>query len=78
MVLCAGEKNAKSKEVVRAKVAEYMDRAEKLKTWLAEDGGNKKKPAAMGSNGKASGGGGNGFVPLCMPNEEFKLTDRCV
>jgi vacuolar protein-sorting-associated protein 4 len=46
---------------VRAKVAEYMDRAEKLKTWIAEEGGNKKKPAAMGSNGKA-GGGGSGYA----------------
>jgi vacuolar protein-sorting-associated protein 4 len=50
-----GEKNSKSKEIVRAKTAEYMDRAEKLKQWLANEGG-KKKPAAMGSNGKTSGG----------------------
>lgn len=61
-----GEKNAKSKEVVRAKVAEYMDRAEKLKTWLADDGGHKKKPSAMGANGKASGGGGKKCV---LPSE---------
>ena len=38
-----------------------MDRAEKLKTHLAEgDKSNKKKPAAGGSNGKVSGGGGKG------------------
>ena len=49
MLALKWEKNAKSKEIVRAKTAEYMDRAEKLKTWIAEEGGNKKKPAAMGS-----------------------------
>jgi vacuolar protein-sorting-associated protein 4 len=43
--------------VVRAKVAEYMDRAEKLKKWLADNDGSKKKPSAMGSNGKESSSG---------------------
>jgi len=38
-----------------------MDRAEKLKNHLAEqETGNKRKPAAMGSNGKASNGSGKG------------------
>jgi len=38
-----------------------MERAEKLKNHLAEqDTTNKKKPAAMGANGKASNGGGKG------------------
>ena len=56
-----GEKSAKSKEMIRAKAAEYMERAEKLKNHLAEqDGGNKRKPAAMGANGKASNGAGKG------------------
>ncbi|KAK5200534.1 Vacuolar protein sorting-associated protein 4, partial [Cryomyces antarcticus] len=56
-----GEKNAKSKEMIRAKVAEYMERAEKLKNHLADnDKDNRKKPSAVGANGKVSGGGGKG------------------
>lgn len=43
------------------KAGEYMERAEKLKQHLAgEDKGSKKKPAAVGSNGKVSGSGGRG------------------
>ena len=45
------------KQMIRQKVAEYMERAEKLKKHLAMQDG-KKKPAAVGSNGKVSGGGG--------------------
>ncbi|KAL9581326.1 MAG: hypothetical protein Q9212_003967 [Teloschistes hypoglaucus] len=62
MLALKWEKNAKSKEMIRTKASEYMERAEKLKTHLAEqDKGNKKKPAAVGSNGKVSGGkGGDG------------------
>jgi len=61
MLALKWEKNAKSKEMIRAKAGEYMERAEKLKTHLAEgDKSNRKKPAAIGSNGKASGGGGKG------------------
>ena len=53
-----GEKNAKSKEMIRSKTAEYMDRAEKLKTHLADmENPNRKKPSAVGSNGKVSNGG---------------------
>ena len=56
-----GEKNAKSKEMIRAKAAEYMERAEKLKNHLAEqENGNRKKPSAVGSNGKVANGGGKG------------------
>jgi vacuolar protein-sorting-associated protein 4 len=59
MLALKWEKNAKSKEIVRAKVTEYMNRAEKLKEWLAKEegggGANGKKPNAMGANGKASG-----------------------
>ena len=47
------------KQLIRQKVAEYMDRAEKLKTHLSA-ADNKKKPAAVGSNGKVSGGSGKG------------------
>lgn len=61
MLALKWEKNAKSKEMIRTKASEYMERAEKLKTHLAEqDKGNKKKPAAVGSNGKVSGGGKGG------------------
>ena len=61
MLALKWEKNAKNKEMIKGKAAEYMDRAEKLKAHLAEnDGSNKKKPAAVGSNGKVSGGGGKG------------------
>ncbi len=56
-----GEKNAKSKEIIRTKAGEYMERAEKLKNHLAEnDTSNRKKPSAIGANGKVSGGGGKG------------------
>ncbi|KAL8819405.1 MAG: hypothetical protein Q9191_007742 [Dirinaria sp. TL-2023a] len=61
MLALKWEKNVKSKEIIRARAGEYMERAEKLKAHLAEnDKGNKKKPAAVGSNGKVSGGTGKG------------------
>ncbi|KAL8710457.1 MAG: hypothetical protein Q9220_004889 [cf. Caloplaca sp. 1 TL-2023] len=62
MLALKWEKNAKSKEMIRTKASEYMERAEKLKNHLADadKGGNKKKPAAVGSNGKVSGTGGKG------------------
>jgi vacuolar protein-sorting-associated protein 4 len=44
--------------MIRAKTAEYMERAEKLKNHLAAQ--DSKKPAAMGANGKASNGGAKG------------------
>ncbi|KAI9788084.1 MAG: Vacuolar protein sorting-associated protein 4 [Peltula sp. TS41687] len=57
----AWEKNAKSKEMIRAKASEYMERAEKLKKHLEEqDKGNRKKPSAVGANGKVSSGSGKG------------------
>lgn len=64
----AGEKNAKSKDMIRAKTAEYMDRAEKLKNHLVDqDAPDKKKPSAVGSNGKVSNGGGKGkYVGACL------------
>lgn len=61
MLALKWEKNQKSKEMIRAKAAEYMERAEKLKNHLASsDGSNRKKPAAVGANGKVSNGGGKG------------------
>ncbi len=59
MLALKWEKNAKSKEMIRQKAGEYMERAEKLKNHLAENDG-KRKPAAMGANGKASNGAGKG------------------
>ena len=62
-----GEKNAKSKEMIRGKVAEYMDRAEKLKHHLEDtDKSNNKKPSAIGANGKASGGSGKKYDPTTL------------
>lgn len=47
--------------MIRAKVAEYMERAEKLKAFISEnDASNKRKPSAMGANGKSAGGSGKG------------------
>ena len=46
-----------------------MERAEKLKAHLnQDDASNRKKPAAMGSNGKADGGSGKGgkYVSPCL------------
>lgn len=56
--------------MIRAKVAEYMERAEKLKQHLNQtDAGNRKKPSAMGANGKAAGGSGRGakYVSSLLP-----------
>jgi vacuolar protein-sorting-associated protein 4 len=55
----SGEKSPQSKEMIRAKAGEYMARAEKLKQHLAE-GDKKKKPSAVGANGKESAGSGKG------------------
>jgi vacuolar protein-sorting-associated protein 4 len=54
--------------MIRGKVAEYMERAEKLKQHLNQnDDTNRKKPSAMGANGKSSGGSGKGgkYVLAC-------------
>ncbi|KAL9110325.1 MAG: hypothetical protein Q9227_005056 [Pyrenula ochraceoflavens] len=60
MLALKWEKNAKSKEMIRAKTSEYMDRAEKIKNHLNDQDKSKRKPAAMGTNGKAVNGGGKG------------------
>lgn len=61
MLALKWEKNAKSKEMIRSKAGEYMERAEKLKNHLAEnDKSSKKRPAAVGSNGKVSRSGREG------------------
>lgn len=61
MLALKWEKNPKSKEMIRAKTGEYMDRAEKLKNHLA-NADNKKKPSAVGANGKVANGSGKGCV----------------
>ncbi|KAF2751649.1 vacuolar protein sorting-associated protein-like protein VPS4 [Sporormia fimetaria CBS 119925] len=61
MLVLKWERNESTKQTLRAKVAEYLDRAEKLKVHLEEnDASNRKKPSAMGANGKAAGGSGKG------------------
>lgn len=63
MLALKWEKNPKSKEMIRSKTGEYMDRAEKLKNHLAQSDG-RKKPSAVGANGKvAQGSGKGGYVP---------------
>lgn len=59
-----GEKNAKSKEVIKAKAGEYMERAEKLKEYLSDDKSKGPKKTALGTNGKdsKSGGGKSKYV----------------
>ncbi|KAK3306089.1 P-loop containing nucleoside triphosphate hydrolase protein [Chaetomium strumarium] len=60
MLALKWEKNPKSKEMIRAKTAEYMDRAEKLKAHLADAEGKRKKPGMVGVNGTTTGGTGKG------------------
>ncbi|CAG8687038.1 16351_t:CDS:2, partial [Acaulospora colombiana] len=50
------EKNDKLRVLIRKKVDEYLDRAEKLKTHIAK--ANDKQAGAVGSNGKVSASGG--------------------
>ena len=57
MLALKWEKNPKSKEMIRTKTAEYMDRAEKLKNHLA-DADAKRKPGMLGANGSSTGGAG--------------------
>jgi hypothetical protein len=69
LTLLPGEKNQKSKEMLRGKVAEYMERAEKLKAHLNQnDAANRKKPSAMGANGKVAGGSGKGKYVAIHPS----------
>jgi vacuolar protein-sorting-associated protein 4 len=60
MLALKWEKNAKSKEMIRAKASEYMERAEKLKQHLAAQDGNKKNPGILGADGSSKGGSGGG------------------
>ncbi|EAA28812.1 vacuolar protein sorting-associated protein VPS4 [Neurospora crassa] len=60
MLALKWEKNPKSKEMIRAKTGEYMDRAEKLKAHLADAEAKRKKPGMVGANGGSTGGTGKG------------------
>ncbi|KAK3997881.1 P-loop containing nucleoside triphosphate hydrolase protein [Cladorrhinum sp. PSN332] len=60
MLALKWEKNPKSKEMIRAKTGEYMDRAEKLKAHLADADAKRKKPGMVGANGSTTGGTGKG------------------
>ncbi|KAJ5384402.1 Vacuolar sorting ATPase Vps4 [Penicillium concentricum] len=55
MLALKWEKNPKSKEMIRSKAGEYMDRAEKLKNHLAEDKKNQARLAQMERWRKAVG-----------------------
>lgn len=68
MLALKWEKNPKSKEMIRSKAGEYMDRAEKLKNHLAED---RKKPSAVGANGKVAQGSGKGGYVLDFFSQEL-------
>ncbi|KAI1641935.1 vacuolar protein sorting-associated protein VPS4 [Daldinia loculata] len=60
MLALKWEKNPKSKEMIRQKTGEYMDRAEKLKAHLADADAKRKKPGLVGANGSSTGGTGKG------------------
>lgn len=60
MLALKWEKNPKSKEMIRQKTAEYMDRAEKLKSHLSDADAKRKKPGMVGANGSSTGGTGKG------------------
>ncbi|KAK3690226.1 P-loop containing nucleoside triphosphate hydrolase protein [Podospora appendiculata] len=83
MLALKWEKNPKSKEMIRAKTGEYMDRAEKLKAHLADADGKRKKPGMVGANGASTAGtgkgkehgedgGGNGEQPLDEDSKKLR------
>jgi vacuolar protein-sorting-associated protein 4 len=53
------EKNDRLKSLIRNKVTEYLERAEKLKAHI-EKSDEKRSRAAVGANGKETGGSGGG------------------
>jgi vacuolar protein-sorting-associated protein 4 len=60
MLALKWEKNPKSKEMIRQKTAEYMDRAEKLKAHLSDADAKRKKPGLLGANGSSTPGTAKG------------------
>jgi vacuolar protein-sorting-associated protein 4 len=61
------EKNEKSKQMIKKKVGEYLERAEKLKTHLNKPTGKDGKPAAASANGVSSGGKAKYLSPSFPP-----------
>lgn len=80
MLALKWEKNPKSKEMIRSKTGEYMDRAEKLKNHLAQSDG-RKKPSAVGANGKVAQGSGKGgyvhFFFLVFVKQRVQEANLC-
>lgn len=81
MLALKWEKNPKSKEMIRQKTAEYMDRAEKLKAHLSDADAKRKKPGMLGANGsstpgtakgKEDGEGGNGGEPVDEDSKKLR------
>lgn len=60
MLALKWEKNPRSKEMIRQKTTEYMDRAEKLKSHLSDVDSKRKKPGMVGANGASTSGTGKG------------------
>ncbi|KAK9788117.1 putative Vacuolar protein sorting-associated protein 4 [Seiridium cardinale] len=60
MLALKWEKNPKAKEMIRSKTAEYMDRAEKLKSHLSDAEAKRKKPGMVGANGSSTSGTAKG------------------
>ena len=54
----ADEKNEKSKQMIKKKVGEYLERAEKLKDHLSKPTTKDGKPASAAANGVGAGGKG--------------------
>lgn len=59
------EKNPRLKDLIRSKMDEYLDRAEKLKEHMASLD-DKRAKQAVGANGKPSSGDGGG-AKKCAP-----------
>ena len=57
MLALKWEKNPQSKQTIRNKITDYMERAEMLKAHL-NDEQEKKKPGKIGANGSSTGGAG--------------------
>jgi vacuolar protein-sorting-associated protein 4 len=70
------EKNEKSKQMIKKKVGEYLERAEKLKDHLSKPTTKDGKPTSAAANGVGAGGKGKCFSLyqdqlMCRPDEEI-------
>lgn len=73
MLALKWEKNAKSKEMIRSKTTEYMERAESLKKHLESADAKRKKPGMVGANGSSTGGAGKGKEEDGIDEDSKKL-----